>query len=168
MKPKVVIGFLGTQLDAGRGAGRWEKWRPSVSLGMHEDFLISRIELLADLRRYKQTADQVCADIAQVSPETTVTVRDTYIADPWDFESVYSVLHELSRTYAFDTDAEDYYVHITTGTHVAQICWFLLTEARFIPGRLLQLSPPRRRDPLGSVDYAGTHSIIDLDRKSVV
>ena len=125
MKPKVVIGFLGTQLDSGQGAGRWEKWRPSVALGMHEDFLVSRIELLADQRRYKQIADQVCADIAQVSPETQVTVRDTYIADPWDFESVYSVLHEFSRTYPFDTDAEDYYIHITTGTHVAQICLFL-------------------------------------------
>jgi transcriptional regulatory protein RtcR len=26
-KKTVVIGFLGTQLDSGRGAGRWEKWR---------------------------------------------------------------------------------------------------------------------------------------------
>jgi transcriptional regulatory protein RtcR len=56
---------------------------------------------------------------------------------------------------------EDYLVNITTGTHVAQICWFLLTEARIISGRLLQLSPPRDRE--AEVDYAGTHRIIDLD-----
>ena len=55
--------------------------------------------------------------------------------------------------------AEDYLVHITTGTHVAQICWFLLTEARIIPGRLLQTSPPRR----GRDGTPGTHAIIDLD-----
>ena len=28
----VVIGFLGSQLDSGLGPGRWEKWRPTVSL----------------------------------------------------------------------------------------------------------------------------------------
>jgi transcriptional regulatory protein RtcR len=44
---------------------------------------------------------------------------------------------------------------------VAQICWFLLTEARIIPARLLQLSPPRDRSRFD--DFAGTHTIIDLD-----
>ncbi|HVJ61806.1 MAG TPA: RNA repair transcriptional activator RtcR family protein, partial [Tahibacter sp.] len=32
-KRNVIIGFLGTQLDSGEGPGRWEKWRPTVSLG---------------------------------------------------------------------------------------------------------------------------------------
>lgn len=159
MKPKIVIGFLGTQLDAGRGAGRWEKWRPSVSLGMHEDFVVSRLELLADQRRYGDVADQVRADLAQISPETDVRVRDTYIADPWDFESVYSVLHDFSRDYPFDVEKEDYYIHITTGTHVAQICLFLLTESRHFPARLLQTSPPRKQREGVSGDY----SVIDLD-----
>ena len=45
---QVVFGMLGTQLDAGEGPGRWQKWRPTVSLGMHEDFLPDRIELLLD------------------------------------------------------------------------------------------------------------------------
>ena len=63
-------------------------------------------------------------------------------ADPWDFEEVYGSLHDFARAYPFDTDAEDYLVHITTGSHVAQICLFLLTESRHIPGRLLQTSPP--------------------------
>jgi transcriptional regulatory protein RtcR len=34
-------------------------------------------------------------------------------------------LHDLARGYPFDPDAEEYLVHITTGTHVAQICLFL-------------------------------------------
>ncbi|MDX2197548.1 MAG: RNA repair transcriptional activator RtcR, partial [Phycisphaerae bacterium] len=53
---------------------------------------------------------------------------------------------------------EDYLVHITTGTHVAQICLFLLAEARFIPGKLLQTQPPR-----GMPDPAGTWNAIDLN-----
>jgi transcriptional regulatory protein RtcR len=83
------------------------------------------------------------------------------LRDPWDFSEVYTNLRDFARSYAFDPDSEDYLVNITTGTHVAQICWFLLTEARLIPGRLLQLSPPRDREP--GQDYAGTHKIIDLD-----
>ncbi len=56
---------------------------------------------------------------------------------------------------------EDYLVNITTGTHMAQICWFLPTEARIIPGQLLQLSLPREREL--EQDFVGTHRIIDLD-----
>jgi transcriptional regulatory protein RtcR len=49
-------------------------------------------------------------------------------------------------------------VHITTGTHVAQICLFLLTESRHFPGRLVQTSPHRR-----APQHPGTYSIVDLD-----
>ncbi|STW65990.1 transcriptional regulatory protein RtcR [Klebsiella michiganensis] len=51
---------------------------------------------------------------------------------------------------------------LTTGTHVAQICWFLLTEARYLPASLLQTSPA----PKGAADdavAAGIYSVIDLD-----
>ncbi|HET8730580.1 MAG TPA: RNA repair transcriptional activator RtcR, partial [Moraxellaceae bacterium] len=62
------------------------------------------------------------------------------------------------RSYPFQTDSEDYLVHLTTGTHVAQICWFLLTESRYLPARILQTSPPREGE--GS---AGSCAVIDLD-----
>jgi transcriptional regulatory protein RtcR len=35
-----------------------------------------------------------------------------------------------------DTEAEDYLIHITTSTHVAEICLFLFTESLYVPGRL--------------------------------
>src|SRR5689334_2414731 len=158
-KTIVIFGFLGTKLDAGEGAGRWEKWRPTVSLGMHEHFLVHRIELLVDNRHYSALAKRVHEDLAHVSPETEVVVHDTYLADPWDFESMYATLHELCRDYPFDTDKEDYYLHITTGTHVAQICLFLLAESRLFPGRLLQTSPPRKQQS----GAPGTFDVIDLD-----
>src|SRR5947207_2400514 len=74
----------------------------------------------------------------------------------WDFEEVYGSLHDFARGYPFDPEKEDYLVHITTGTHVAQICLFLLTESRHFPARLLQTSPPK-------AGGAATYSIIDLD-----
>jgi transcriptional regulatory protein RtcR len=53
-----------------------------------------------------------------------------------------------------------YLIHITTGTHVAQICWFLLAEARYLPAKLVQTSPPRKKE---AGDVAGSYAVIDLD-----
>ena len=50
----------------------------------------------------------------------------------------------------FDTENVDYLIHITTGTPGAQIGLFLLTEARGIPGRLLQTSLPQWGERGGS------------------
>ena len=154
----VVLGLLGTTIDRGTGTRRWEGWRPSVAVCQHEDFLIDRFELLHP-RGFARLAETIRDDIRHVSPETEVRLAVDPTSDPWDFEEVYASLHDFARSYPFDTDAGDYLVHITTGSHVAQICLFLLTESRHIPGRLLQTNPPigmRGRDP-------GTFSIIDLD-----
>ncbi|MCU1228245.1 MAG: Fis family transcriptional regulator, partial [Acidobacteria bacterium] len=80
------------------------------------------------------------------------------VSDPWDLGEVYSALHQFARTYPFDPEAEDYLFHITTGTHIAQICIFLLTESRHFPGKLVQTSPGR-----GSDFVTGSYSIVDLD-----
>jgi len=156
MKKVVVLGFIGPQLDSGAGAARWSKWRPSVALCQHEDLVVHRFELLTS-KKYEKLAHQVAADIATVSPETTVNIRDFELQNPWDFEEVYAALHDLARTYTFDPEQEEYLVHITTGTHVVQICLFLLTESRHFPGRLLQTSPG------GQNPVPGTYSIVDLD-----
>lgn len=156
-KKTVVIGILGTTLDAGKGAKRWERWRPTVSLCQHEDLLVDRLDLLHD-KRSASLAKTIIEDIDDVSPETKVVEHDVEMLDPWDFEEVYGLLHDFAARYSFDTDREEYLVHITTGSHVAQICNFLLTEARYFPARLIQTSPPRKR-----TDGAGNYSVIDLD-----
>ena len=156
-KPVVVISLLGTKLDAGVGPKRWEKWRPTVSLGRHEDLLVTRLELLYQ-EPSQPIVDTVTNDLASVSPETEVAGHVVSLSDPWDFEEVFGVLHDFAASYEFDDDC-DYLVHITTGTHVAQICLFLLTEARWIPGRLLQTAPP----PRGHRGEAGRYDVIDLD-----
>jgi transcriptional regulatory protein RtcR len=158
MKQTVVLGLLGPSLDAGNAADRWNRWRPTVSLCQHEDFLVQRLELLY-ARRYTRLLQRLVEDIQSVSPETEVRPHLVETADPWDFEEVFEALHGFARAYAFDPESHDYFVHITTGTHVAQICLFLLTESRHFPARLIQTSPPkhpRSAEP-------GTFSIIDLD-----
>lgn len=160
MKKTVVIGFLGTQLDyVGKGSARWDKWRPTVALCQQEDLVVHRLELLHDARS-RGLAERVGNDIARISPETEFKRVEMELRDPWDFEEVYTALHDLARSYPFDPENEDYLIHITTGTHVAQICWFLLAEAHYLPARLLQTSPPRKKEIANSV---GSYEIIDLD-----
>jgi transcriptional regulatory protein RtcR len=158
MKKNVAIGFLGINLDNGKGAGRWERWRPTVDLCRQDDFIIHRFELLVD-PKYMAIAEQVEADIALVSPNTTVVINEMEVHNPWDLEEVYEALFDFTDLYRFNTQEEDYLLHITTGTHVAQICLFLLNEARYLPGKILQLSPSRKKDKTGP----GKVSVIDLD-----
>ena len=160
MKPIITFGFLGSTLDRAQGAERWSKWRPTVAMCQQEDLLISRLELLVE-PKFADLAKSVVADIAKVSPETEVVVHEFALKDPWDFQEVYERLYDFVRGYDFQPEKEDYLIHLTTGTHVAQICWFLLNEANFIPARLLQTSPSREggRDAKAS----GRYEIIDID-----
>ncbi|QFT78528.1 RNA repair transcriptional activator RtcR [Erythrobacter sp. THAF29] len=158
MKPITVIGFLGSTLDAGKfGPSRWNKWRPTVSICMQEDLRVDRFVLMHG-RQHQRLADFVIQDIRDVSPETEVSPHVLDFDDPWDFEEVYTKLLDFARDFPFDPDTHDYLIHITTGTHVAQICLFLLTEARFLPGKLLQTQPRR-----GQPQPIGTWNSIDLD-----
>ncbi len=160
MKRTVVFGFLGTQLDyGGKGAGRWDKWRPSVALCQQENLVVHRLELMHDARS-RGLAERVRLDIGAVSPETQVNRVERELRDPWDFQEVYTSLLDFAQAYPFDPEHEDYLIHITTGTHVAQICWFLLAEARTLPARLVQTSPPRKKEIANSI---GSYEIIDLD-----
>jgi transcriptional regulatory protein RtcR len=153
---KVVLGLLGTTIDNGNGPGRWERWRPSVSICQHDDFQIDRFELLSGLQ-HQGLAKVIAQDIEKVSPETKVRHTTLEIKDPWDFAQVYEALSEFAARYPFKPDQEEYFIHITTGTHVAQICLFLLAETRAIPAKLLQASPPRRQHKPGEISF------IDLD-----
>ncbi len=154
-----LLGILGMRLDAAPPKGdRWLAWRPTVDLVRHEDLLIDRFDLLHHAGEEKLLAE-VVADLRSASPETDVRTHLLPYRDPWDFEAVYGALHDLASTLAYHPEEEELLVHITTGTHVEQICLFLLTESRHLPGRLLQASPP----PRGRAGKLGRFSVIDLD-----
>jgi transcriptional regulatory protein RtcR len=155
-RPTVVIGFLGLNLDA-TGSRRWDRWRPSVDLCRQEDLIVDRFELIAT-RASAKLAESVRTDIAAVSPETEVRLHFVEFEDAWDFGEVFEKTDAFVRSLELEPEREDYLVHITTGTHVVQICLFLLVETRRIPARLLQTSPPRRAGA-----ERGTVQVIDLD-----
>lgn len=160
MKKRVVISILGTKLDMGKPERRWAKWRPNIGMCQQAGLEIDRVELLHGPRDQK-LLDTIVSDINSISPQTEVCPRLLDLKDPWDLEEVYACLSDFARDYAFDLETEEYLINITTGTHVVQICWFLLAEARIVPAQLLQLSPPKTPQLEGG--YAGTYRVVDLD-----
>jgi transcriptional regulatory protein RtcR len=161
-KKTVVIGLLGATLDVGRGPKRWERWRPTVSVCQQADWHVDRFDLIVNPSHSQQLAiaETITADLLAVSPETTVVRHAVAMNNAWDFSEVFASLSQFADNYVFDLAANEYYVHITTGTHVAQICLFLLCETRIIPARLLQTSPVQQD---GGRAPSGGNSIIDLD-----
>jgi transcriptional regulatory protein RtcR len=160
-KQNVLIGLLGPKLDGGPEADRWNRWRPSVALCQHEDLLFHRFELLSQ-PQFERLATTVANDIRAVAPETDVRPQELLLRNPWSFEQVYAALHDFARQYPFQVDKENYFIHISTGTHVAQICLFLLTESRDLPGVLIQASPPQGKHGRKS-GPAGSYVVVDLD-----
>jgi transcriptional regulatory protein RtcR len=152
----VILGILGSRLDhGGLGRKRSQRWRPSISLLMQPELPVAEFVLIHHPDEAELAAITV-RDMQALSPQTRITPYVVTYQNPWDFEEVYSQLLDFTRSYNFDPEQNSYYVHITTGTHVAQICLYLLTEARYIPGKLLQTSPVDN-NPKGS------YQVIDLD-----
>ncbi len=159
MKKTIAVRLIGTQLDfVGKPVDRWARWRPNVSLCSKEDLIIHQLHLLHDNHSCRLASD-VAVDIETVSPETTVKLHTINFTNPWDFEEVYARLYDWCHQQEFDTDEYDYLFHITTGTHVVQICSYLLTESRHFPGRLIQTSPDKHSNDRS----IGRVQIIDLD-----
>ncbi|HMX26739.1 MAG TPA: RNA repair transcriptional activator RtcR, partial [Blastocatellia bacterium] len=157
-KDVVLIGLLGPNLDSGDGPERWDRWRPTVAICQQDDLVIHRYELLYQ-KRYEKLAQLIIADVRAVSPETAVCPTEIEFDDPWDLEEVYGALLDFARTRKFDAARQEVLVHITTGTHVQQICMFLLTEARYFPGKLIQTAMVSR----GEREVVGWYRAIDLD-----
>lgn len=162
-KRTVTIGILGSKLDKGdRRESRWNRWRPTVSLCQQPDLVVDRLELIHSTAPMDVSlAEHIKADIAQISPETEVRLHPMAMRNAWDFEEVYASLHDFAAAYAFDTEHEQYLVHITTGTHVQQIVWFLLAESRHVPAKLVQTQPSRHGSKITAP--VGEHTITDLD-----
>ena len=152
----IVVGILGQRLDnVGFGKKRWLRWRPTLSLLMHHEFQVNELVLIYH-HDDQRLADITIRDAENCCLDLKISRYKVDYDDPWDFELVYSQLHDFAHQYPFDPERNNYFFHITTGTHVAQICMYLLTEANFFPGKLIQSSPCK-------AGPHGEYHIIDLD-----
>ena len=159
----IAISVLGTQKDAHGGAGpaRWGTWRPTIGLVQQESLPIDELHLILN-KEFMPLAERVKADINSVSPETKVVFDIVQLKDPWDFEEVYGKFYDYAKSPCFHKERTNYYIHISTGSHVEQICLFLLAESRHLAAKLVQTSP-KEGHVRHSRDPKGTISVIDLD-----
>lgn len=157
-RPQSLVGMVGRKLDAGTNRrSRWDSWRPSVAVAMQPDLELARYDLL-HLPGDAQLAGIVARDVAQVSPGTRVVRHELAIDDPWDLEQVYAALFDFAAERQVDPEAEELLVQMSTGTHIWQICLFLMVETRMLPGDLLQMRPPTRDEGV-----EGGYARVDLD-----
>lgn len=158
-----VISVLGTQKDAhgGLSASRWDTWRPNIGLVQQEKLPIDELHLIFN-SEYIGLAERIKSDIASVSPETNVIFDIIELKNPWDFEEVYEKFYDYAKNDCFHDEKTSYYIHMSTGSHVEQICLFLLAESRHLPAKLIQTTP-KEGHVRHSKDPKGTHTIIDLD-----
>ena len=158
-----AISVLGTQKDAHGGAGpaRWDTWRPTIGLVQQEDLPIDELHIILN-KEFMPLAERVKADIKSVSPETKVILDIVQLKDPWDFEEVYGKFYDYAKSPCFHKENTNYYIHISTGSHVEQICLFLLAESRHLAAKLVQTSP-KEGHVRHSHDPKGTINVIDLD-----
>lgn len=169
----IVVGFLGMTKDfTGTNANRFKRWRPSLGVCGQEHFVVDEFILLHE-QNNKKILDVLQQDILMISPNTQVIpYLIPTLKNPWDFEEMYTLLYDVITDLPIDNNA-NYYIHITTGTHVAQICWYLLIEANFISAKIIQASPPKKiflTQPIKDspvLDHAmlnvGSIDIVDLD-----
>ncbi len=136
----IAMGLLGTVKDLPAKHER-KKWRPTLSLFCQPTLKIDQYYLLHD-SSYKRLATRVKKDIAILAPDCIVELIEIDLHDPWDFEAVYAALQDFVTSLKVDTGQAHYYVHMTTGSFVSKICWFMLCESRQMPAKLLQSVPP--------------------------
>lgn len=155
-KQRVVVGMLGTTLDRGFGAKRWHRWRPTVAAALQPGLPVDRLELLHPAG-HEGLARRIADDIAARAPATVVRCHALPPHDPWELEATYDLLAGVFAELGLDEDRDDLLVHISTGTHIVQICLFLMVETRQLPGRLLQTAPG------GEDPVVGQSTVIDLN-----
>lgn len=160
-KRNVVFGVLDPFWDANIEHPSTGYWRPTVSVMSAPDFPVDRFELLIQHSTPTTLVDEVMTAMKAASPKSTIVPRFHRYDDLWDFEEVFAYLHDEVADYPFDLDEEEYFVHMSTGTHVMRICLFLMAESRFLPGKMVQTYPSGIYE--GKERKEGGIRIVDLD-----
>lgn len=156
---RVVFGFLDPYWDQDIEHPSTGRWRPTIAAVSNPEFEVARFELLVQPEN-SELAEVVMAEMKAASPKIEIKIYQHQYKDLWDFEAVYSYLHDLVADYHFDPDEEEYFIHMSTGTSVMRICLFLLAESNFLPARILQTYP---KGTYGDESAPGGVRVIDLD-----
>jgi transcriptional regulatory protein RtcR len=107
---------------------------------------VGRLVLLYE-RKIADRAAKLAREIESLHVE--VRLHELAFENAFEFTGVYDALHEFAGQFRFERDV-NYYAHLTTGTHVVQICLFLLVQSRQLPAKLVTMVPPPKRRGVGT------------------
>lgn len=147
--------FLGVVLDQKTKNGVPNEWRPIIAMATASELALDELHVIWQTD-FEPLMNEIVEELAVLAPHLRVVPYGMKLTDPWDFEEVYSKLYDFVAEQKFEPEENNYYIHISTGTHVMQIGWFLLNESHHLPGKLLQSHPANDRTQ-------GNFTIIDLD-----
>jgi sigma54-dependent transcription regulator len=149
---RVLFSVVGQRYDAPG------QWRPTLVCVQRPDVLeVDRLVLLGQANA-RATTESLAKAVREVNPAIEVERVTLELRDAWSFEEVYGAFYEFARARTF-REEDEHYVHMTTGTHVMQIVWYLLVSEHFVPAKLVQSAPPKR----SAKDTRGTIDVLDLD-----
>jgi len=134
-KKKVFIGFVGYVLDSR------PDWKPTLAAFGFDDLQFERAELITE-KKWAKLNQELIEAIKKISPNCDVRLHELNYKDPWDFGEAYEKFHGFTESYKFATDKEQYYFHMTTGTHAQKIVGFLFAFSGRLPAELMQTAPP--------------------------
>ncbi|MFO0558165.1 MAG: RNA repair transcriptional activator RtcR family protein [Polyangiales bacterium] len=153
-RERVLISVVGQRFDAPK------QWRPTLVCTMHPEVVAFDRVVLIEQPGAEVVTEMLIRDIERANKGRSIACERVAIdlKNPWSFEEVYAKFYAFARARSW-RERDEHYVHMTTGTHVMQIVWYLLVSERFVPAKLVQSAPPKGRDraDLGALD------VVDLD-----
>ncbi len=159
-----VFAMVGKTLDRasqtkGKGPQRFERrWRPTVALAGFPG--ITHLHLIA-CDEDVTLAKQVEEDAKQLNANLAISIDVVNFSNPWALPDTYlSLLEYVEKKTEKIDEKDELFISITTGTHLQQICAFLLVESKRFRGKLLQSAPSK------DVRHESEFQIIDLDLAS--
>lgn len=148
-KKVVIIGVYGPTLDK-VGNGKKGPTLCLCSLNKEKDSKnsidhVDEFHLIYQ-EKYKKQKNNVEKLKDQCKTTKMILHPVYYPGGPWNFSGVfqtfYNFLKDFNNDYSFDFQNVDYYIHISTGTITAKICWFILIMGIYKSIKLIQSIPP--------------------------
>lgn len=138
------------------------RWRPNVGISQSTDPVIDELVLMYD-KRHEQLAKVVAQDACDTavhrSFHVTLLEVDLNAEDQnahYDLAKCFDLMVGIGNAANFQRE-HNYFLNLSTGTHVMQIAAYRVCEANLWPAKLAQVGPDR-----GRKGTASKISILDL------
>jgi transcriptional regulator with PAS, ATPase and Fis domain len=96
--------------------------------------------------------------ISKLYPRTGVQVLDVDLDDPTNYEDIFKGLRPHLRHIVESFESARFFIAVASGTPQMHACWVLITASGEIPGRILNVRPPRfvtkEHPPVSEIDLS--------------